>query len=69
MTGATGPGIDNRSCRPFLNGALDPATGWPQVFLDHFAPRPERVAGLRVVQVRAAPIALGVARLRRGRRA
>jgi hypothetical protein len=54
-TGATGPGVDNRACRPFLNGALDPATGWPQVFLDHYAPRPDRVANLRFVQARGAP--------------
>src|SRR5437762_1595441 len=40
--GSSGPGI-SRTGEVFLDGALDPATGWPFVLLDHFAPRPERL--------------------------
>ncbi len=38
--GATGPGINAEGTENFLDGALDPDTGWPFVFLDHFAPGP-----------------------------
>lgn len=58
-TGATGPGINFSDPVPLLNGALDPRTGWPFVFLDHFAPRPERMANLWIVQTRDCPQVMG----------
>jgi hypothetical protein len=56
--GATGPGI-SRGPEDFLDGALDPRTGWPFVFLDHFAPRPERTAMLWFVDTRNCPQVMG----------
>ncbi len=58
-TGATGPGIKVSDPEPLLNGALDPQTGWPYVFLDHFAPRPERLANLWIVRTRDCPQVMG----------
>lgn len=57
--GASGPGISRSGTETFLDGALDPRTGWPFVFLDHFAPRPERVANLWIVQTRSSPQVMG----------
>ncbi len=57
--GAAGPGISQSGTENFLDGALDPKTGWPFVFLDHFAPRPERVRNLWIVQTRACPQEMG----------
>jgi hypothetical protein len=57
--GATGPGLNYTDPYPLLNGALVPQTGWPCVLLDHFAPRPERVANLWVVQEWECPQELG----------
>jgi hypothetical protein len=37
--GATGPGISQGE-ENFLDGALDPRTGWPFVLLDHFSHAP-----------------------------
>jgi hypothetical protein len=56
--GATGPGISQNE-ENFLDGALDPRTGWPFVFLDHFAPRPERVERIWVVSTRDCPQEMG----------
>jgi hypothetical protein len=56
--GATGPGISKNE-ESFLDGALDPRTGWPFVFLDHFKPRPERVARLWIVSTRDCPQEMG----------
>src|SRR5579885_269895 len=56
--GATGPGISQGE-ENFLDGALDPRTGWPFVFLDHFAPRPERVERFWVVNTRGCPQEMG----------
>lgn len=56
--GATGPGISQRE-QNFLDGALDPDTGWPFVFLDHFTPRPERVERFWVVDTRECPQEMG----------
>lgn len=56
--GATGPGISQGE-QNFLDGALDPATGWPFVLLDHFAPRPERVERFWVVETRECPQEMG----------
>lgn len=57
--GATGPGISQRGDENFLDGALDPRTGWPFVFLDHFRPRPEQVERFWVVQTRECPQVMG----------
>lgn len=57
--GASGPGIGSANRERFLGGALDPATGWPFVLLDHFKPRPERVERLWVVQTRDCPQFMG----------
>jgi hypothetical protein len=57
--GASGPGISQSGEENFLDGALDPRTGWPFVFLDHFRPRPERVERLWVVQTRRCPQVMG----------
>lgn len=57
--GASGPGLGYASSELFLDGALDPRTGWPFVFLDHFAPRPERVANFWIVQTRDCPQVMG----------
>jgi hypothetical protein len=58
-TGATGPGINFKDPQPLLNGALDPRTGWPAVFRDHFAPRPERLDRFWIVQTRDCPQVMG----------
>jgi hypothetical protein len=58
-TGASGPGINYYGRYPFLGGALLPQTGWPDVFLDHFAPRLDRVANLWFVQTGVAPQHMG----------
>jgi hypothetical protein len=55
---ATGPGISQGE-ESFLDGALDPRTGWPFVFLDHFGPRPERVAQFWIVTTRDCPQEMG----------
>jgi hypothetical protein len=57
--GAAGPGIDNVGVEKFLDGALNPRSGWPYVFLDHFAPRPEQVANLWIVETRDCPQRMG----------
>jgi hypothetical protein len=57
--GAAGPGVGAARDEDFLGGALDPRTGWPLVFLDHFQPRQERVANVWVVQTRDCPQELG----------
>lgn len=57
--GASGPGIGSTSRELFLGGALDPRSGWPFVFLDHFAPRPERVERFWIVQTRDCPQVMG----------
>jgi hypothetical protein len=56
--GATGPGISQGE-ENFLDGALDPRTGWPFVLLDHFTPRPERVERFWVVNTRDCPQQMG----------
>jgi hypothetical protein len=56
--GATGPGISQEE-ENFLDGALDPRTGWPFVFLDHFKPRAERVAAFWIVSTRDCPQQMG----------
>jgi hypothetical protein len=56
--GASGPGISQGE-EDFLDGALDPRTGWPFVFLDHFRPRPERVERFWVVNTRECPQVMG----------
>ncbi|HWE38005.1 MAG TPA: hypothetical protein VG406_15650 [Isosphaeraceae bacterium] len=57
--GATGPGINPSGEDPFLDGALDPRSGWPFVFLDHFRPRNDRVRNLWIVQTRDCPQVMG----------
>jgi hypothetical protein len=57
--GASGPGIGYRSSEMFLDGALDVRSGWPFVFLDHFAPRPERLDAFWIVQTRDCPQDMG----------
>ncbi|MEO6808431.1 MAG: hypothetical protein ABI353_04905 [Isosphaeraceae bacterium] len=57
--GASGPGINQSGDDNFLDGALDPATGWPFVFLDHFAPRPDRVERFWIVSTRDCPQVMG----------
>ena len=57
--GAAGPGISQSANEGFLDGALDPETGWPFVFLDHFRPRPDRVANLWIVDTRDCPQEMG----------
>ena len=57
--GAGGPGISQNGDSNFLDGVLDPRTGWPFVFLDHFRPRPERVGATWIVQTRDCPQELG----------
>jgi hypothetical protein len=56
--GASGPGISQGE-ENFLDGALDPRTGWPFVFLDHFAPRPDRVERFWIVSTRDCPQEMG----------
>ena len=56
--GATGPGISQGE-ENFLDGALDPRTGWPFVFLDHFKARPERVEQFWIVSTRDCPQEMG----------
>ena len=56
--GATGPGISQAE-ENFLDGALDPRTGWPFVFLDHFKPRPERLEQFWIVSSRECPQEMG----------
>jgi hypothetical protein len=56
--GASGPGI-SQGAENFLDGALDPRTGWPFVLLDHFAPRPDRVQRFWVVNTRECPQVMG----------
>jgi hypothetical protein len=56
--GASGPGISQGE-ENFLDGALDPRTGWPFVFLDHFAPRPDRVERFWIVSSRDCPQEMG----------
>ncbi len=57
--GAAGPGIDRSGAENFLDGALDPKTGWPFVFLDHFRPRPERLERFWIVSTRDCPQVMG----------
>lgn len=57
--GAAGPGISRRGGQNFLDGALDPRSGWPFVLLDHFQPRPERLERFWVVQTRGCPQEMG----------
>jgi hypothetical protein len=64
--GASGPGISDDSAfwsqssqKSMLGGAFDPRTGWPFVLLDHFRPRPERLARLWIVQTRDCPQTMG----------
>jgi hypothetical protein len=57
--GATGPGIGHSRTEPFLDGALDPRTGWPFVFLDHFQPRVDRLEQFWIVDTRACPQEMG----------
>lgn len=57
--GSSGPGIEEIGSEYFLGGAFDPSTGWPFVLLDHFAPRPERMETLWIVQTRYCPQELG----------
>jgi hypothetical protein len=57
--GASGPGVGRPADEDFLGGALDPRTGWPFVFLDHFQPRTDRVANLWLVQTRDCPQEMG----------
>jgi hypothetical protein len=57
--GAAGPGISQSGDENFLDGALDPKTGWPFVFLDHFRPIPEKLARFWVVQTRDCPQVMG----------
>jgi len=57
--GAAGPGISQSGNQNFLDGALDSRTGWPLVWLDHFRPRPERVARFWVVSTRDCPQEMG----------
>ena len=57
--GASGPGIGSTSREVFLGGALDTRSGWPFVFLNFFAPRPERVEKFWVVQTRDCPQVMG----------
>ncbi len=56
--GATGPGISQGE-ENFLDGALDPRTGWPFVFLDHFKARPDRVEQFWIVSTRDCPQEMG----------
>jgi hypothetical protein len=56
--GASGPGISQGE-ENFLDGALDPRTGWPLVFLDHFAPRADRVEQFWIVSTRDCPQKMG----------
>src|SRR5262249_21912599 len=53
------PGVGPKPDVDFLGGALDPRTGWPFVFLDHFRPKPERMENLWVVQTRSCPQEMG----------
>ena len=57
--GAAGPGISQSGEDNFLDGALDPKTGWPFVFRDHFKPRPEKVERFWIVQTRDCPQEMG----------
>jgi hypothetical protein len=57
--GATGPGISQGGDENFLDGALDPRTGWPFVLYDHFRPRPERVERFWIVHTRGCPQVMG----------
>ena len=57
--GAAGPGISQSGNENFLDGALDPRTGWPFVWLDHFRPRPERMEQFWVVSTRDCPQVMG----------
>jgi hypothetical protein len=56
--GASGPGISQKE-NNFLDGALEPRTGWPFVFLDHFKPRPERLEPFWIVSTRDCPQEMG----------
>jgi hypothetical protein len=56
--GATGPGISEGEGN-FLDGALDPRTGWPFVLLDQFRPREERLASFWIVSTRDCPQVMG----------
>ena len=57
--GAAGPGISQSGEEPFLDGALDPRTGWPFVFLDHFRPKMDRLENFWIVQTRECPQEMG----------
>jgi hypothetical protein len=57
--GAAGPGIRQADEEPFLDGALDPRTGWPFVFLDHFRPRMDRLERFWIVDTRDCPQEMG----------
>jgi hypothetical protein len=57
--GASGPGIGSTSRELFLGGALDTRSGWPFVFLFHFAPKPERVERFWIVHTRDCPQVMG----------
>jgi hypothetical protein len=56
--GASGPGISQGEGN-FLDGALDPRTGWPFVLLDHFRPRRDRLAAFWIVSTRECPQEMG----------
>jgi hypothetical protein len=56
--GATGPGITQGEDN-FLDGALNPQSGWPFVLLDHFQPRRDRVERLWIVSTRDCPQEMG----------
>ncbi len=56
---ASGPGISQSGTENFLDGRLDPRTGWPFVFLDHFRPRPDRLESFWIVQTRDCPQEMG----------
>ncbi len=56
--GATGPGITQGE-NNFLDGALNPQSGWPFVLLDHFQPRRDRVERFWIVSSRDCPQEMG----------
>ncbi len=57
--GAAGPGISQSGNENFLDGALDPRTGWPFVWLDHFEPRADRLANFWIIDTRDCPQEMG----------
>lgn len=57
--GAAGPGISQSGDENFLDGALDPRTGWPFVWFDHFVPRPDQIDKFWIVDTRDCPQEMG----------